>query len=83
LASVATSGLYKDLIDKPNLAVVAMTGNYDDLVQKPNFLEANDLHTHLKDIAFSGSYTDLDNTPDFFAIADNIVYNFNLTNVEY
>lgn len=83
LATVATSGLYIDLIDKPNLATVATTGNYDDLVQKPNFLEANDLHTHLKEIAFSGSYSDLDDTPDFFSVADNIVYNFNLTNVEY
>ena len=35
LATVATSGDYDDLIDKPSLAAVATTGDYDDLTNKP------------------------------------------------
>ena len=35
LASVATSGSYNDLLDKPNLSTVATTGSYNDLTDKP------------------------------------------------
>ena len=35
LASVATSGSYNDLTDKPNLSTVATTGSYNDLTNKP------------------------------------------------
>lgn len=35
LASVATSGLYSDLIGTPSLATVATSGSYDDLINKP------------------------------------------------
>lgn len=35
LATVATSGSYNDLINKPNLATVATSGSYNDLSNKP------------------------------------------------
>lgn len=35
LSTVATSGSYNDLTNKPNLATVALTGNYNDLTNKP------------------------------------------------
>lgn len=35
LATVATSGDYDELINKPALATVATTGDYDDLIDKP------------------------------------------------
>lgn len=35
LATVATSGDYNDLINKPTLATVATSGDYDDLINKP------------------------------------------------
>ena len=36
LATVATSGDYDDLTDKPTLATVATSGSYDDLIDKPS-----------------------------------------------
>ena len=53
LATVATTGDYDDLIDKPSLATVATTGDYDDLIDKPS----------LATVATSGSYADLTNKP--------------------
>lgn len=35
LATVATSGDYDDLLNKPSLATVATSGDYDDLTNKP------------------------------------------------
>ena len=35
LATVATTGSYNDLKNKPNLSTVATTGNYNDLTNKP------------------------------------------------
>ena len=44
LASVATSGSYNDLTNKPVFADVAITGSYDDLIDKPTIPdELNDL----------------------------------------
>ena len=44
LASVATSGSYNDLTNKPVFADVAITGSYDDLIGKPTIPdELNDL----------------------------------------
>lgn len=48
LATVARSGSYNDLIDKP-----AFSGSYNDLTDKPN----------LATVATSGNYDDLLNTP--------------------
>lgn len=36
LATVATTGSYNDLVNKPSLATVATTGSYNDLVNKPS-----------------------------------------------
>lgn len=37
----AFSGSYNDLTDKPNLAAVATSGNYDDLLNKPALIFSN------------------------------------------
>lgn len=79
LATVATSGSYTDLSNKPNLATVAITGSYNDLYDKPtlpgqvqaNWTE-NDIAAssyiqnkpNLATVATSGSYTDLANKPN-------------------
>lgn len=42
LATVATSGSYNDLSDKPNLATVATSGSYNDLTNKPTIPTVND-----------------------------------------
>ena len=63
LATVAFSGSYSNLLDKPDLSVYelkedAFTGDYDDLTNKP------DLSIYeLKTDAFSGDYNDLTNKP--------------------
>lgn len=36
LATVATTGSYADLLNKPTLATVATTGSYNDLINKPS-----------------------------------------------
>lgn len=48
------SGVYNDLIGKPNLHAVATSGDYNDLINTPGF------HT----VATSGDYNDLMNTPN-------------------
>jgi len=53
LATVATTGSYTDLTNKPTLATVAGTGSYNDLSGKPV----------LSAVATSGNYNDLTNTP--------------------
>jgi hypothetical protein len=53
LASVATSGSYADLTNKPALASVATSGSYTDLTNKPT----------LATVAATGSYADLTNKP--------------------
>ena len=53
-ASVATSGSYNDLSNKPTL----FSGEYSDLTNKPT----------LATVATSGSYADLSNTPTFKTI---------------
>lgn len=65
LATIATSGSYDDLIDKPNLAAVATSGSYNDLSNKPN----------LATVATSGSYNDLTNRPSFATVATTGSYN--------
>ena len=53
LSTVATTGSYNDLSNKPTLSVVAGTGEYSDLLNKPS----------LANVATSGDYYDLNNTP--------------------
>ena len=77
LATIATSGSYDDLIDKPNLAAVATSGSYNDLSNKPNLATVatsgsyNDLNNKpsLATVATTGSYTDLTNKPSLSTIA--------------
>ena len=67
LATVAFSGSYSDLSNKPDLSVYelksdAFSGDYDDLTNKP------DLSVYeLKADAFSGDYNDLTNKPTLFS----------------
>lgn len=67
LATVAFSGSYSDLSNKPDLSVYelkedAFSGDYDDLTDKP------DLSVYeLKTDAFSGDYNDLTNKPTLFS----------------
>ena len=77
-ATVATSGLYADLINKPTLfsgsytdltnkpsfAVAALTGSYTDLLNRPT----------LSTVASTGSYTDLTNRPAFATVATSGAY---------
>ena len=87
LATVATSGSYNDLSNKPNLATVATTGSYTDLTNKPNLATVattgsyNDLSNtpNLATVATSGSYSDLTNKPNLAAVATSGSYN-DLTN---
>ena len=65
LHTVATSGSFDDLSDKPapfdpsTLATVSTTGSFNDLSDKPSPFDPNTLAT----VATSGSYTDLSGTP--------------------
>ena len=52
-ATVATSGSYADLTNKPTLATVATTGSYSDLTNKPA----------LATIATTGAFSDLSGKP--------------------
>ena len=61
LSTVAKTGNYNELNNKPDLKPVATSGNYNDLIGKPN------LHT----VATSGSYNDLKDKPN---ISDSIIY---------
>ncbi len=76
LAKIATSGLFADLVDKPNLSAyallgklanVASTGNYADLNGIPD-LAAYALSAKLAKVATSGSYSDLADKPAQAAI---------------
>ena len=69
LATVAHTGNYNDLTNKPNLAPVATSGNYNDLTNKPN----------LAPVATSGNYNDLTNKPNLAPVATSGNYN-DLTN---
>ena len=67
LATVATTGDYDDLTDKPDLSVYelaadAFSGDYTDLTNKPDlsiYAETSDLAT----VATTGSYSDLTDKP--------------------
>ena len=62
LATVATTGNYNDLTDKPTFATVATSGSYNDLTDKPDlsiYAESANLST----VATSGSYNDLTDKP--------------------
>ena len=59
LATVAGTGNYPDLLNKPALATVATSGSYPDLINRPA----------LATVATSGSYPDLVNRPALGSLA--------------
>ena len=59
------SGSYNDLTDKPTLATVATSGDYNDLTDKPT----------LATVATSGSYNDLTDKPALAPVATSGDYN--------
>jgi hypothetical protein len=72
LAQVATTGVYDDLLNKPNLSIyatsnslaqVATTGVYDDLLNKPN-LSIYATSNSLAQVATTGVYDDLLSKPN-------------------
>ena len=65
LSTVATTGSYNDLSDKPQLSTVATTGSYNDLSNKPQ----------LSTVATTGSYNDLSNKPQLSTVATTGNYN--------
>ena len=71
LSSVALSGSYNDLVDKPHLSDVALTGSYNDLIDKPTLFSGNydDLTNKptLAIVATTGDYDDLLNKPTLFS----------------
>ena len=56
------SGSYNDLTNKPNFATVATTGSYNDLINRPTLVTSYNQLTDLPNL-FSGSYADLTNKP--------------------
>lgn len=67
LASVATTGSYTDLSNKPDLSIYetkaeAFSGDYDDLINKPD-LSIYAQSSSLASVATTGSYNDLTNKP--------------------
>ncbi len=59
LATVAISGSYPDLLNRPALSSVATSGSYADLSNRPS----------LSTVATSGSYADLIGRPTFSTVA--------------
>ena len=64
LSTVAKTGSYNDLKNKPEYASVATTGNYYDLINRPS----------LANVATSGNYNDLTNTPTLSTVASSGSY---------
>jgi hypothetical protein len=63
LATVATSGSYADLSNKPSL----FSGSYTDLTDKPSLFSGAYEDLSGKPTLFSGSYTDLTDKPALFS----------------
>jgi len=61
------SGVYSDLSGKPSLATVATSGTYGDLTGKPSLFSGAYADLTGKPSLFSGSYTDLSNKPTLFS----------------
>ena len=79
LSTVAKTGNYNELNNKPDLKPVATSGSYSDLENKPDLKPVatsgnyNDLigKPNLHTVATSGSYNDLNDKPN---ISDSIIY---------
>jgi hypothetical protein len=61
LATVAGTGDYNDLNNRPSLAAVATSGAYSDLSGRPT----------LAAVATSGAYSDLSGTPTIVALTNS------------
>jgi hypothetical protein len=70
-ATVATSGSYTDLLNKPTL----FSGSYTDLTNKPTLFSGSYTDLTNKPTLFSGSYTDLTNKPTIPAAQVNSDWN--------
>ena len=79
LATVATSGSYNDLSDKPNIPAVDATLNTQgaaaDAKATGDALAAKANTSDLSTVATSGSYNDLSNKPALAAVATSGSYN--------
>lgn len=79
LSTVATSGDYSDLNNKPTLSTVATSGSYNDLGNKPTLFSGayGDLTgtPSLSTVAASGNYNDLTNKPILAPVATSGSYN--------
>jgi len=71
LSTVATTGLFNDLLDAPDLSTVATTGSYNDLINAPD----------LSTVATTGSYNDLVDTPDLSVYATETYVNTEVANL--
>ncbi len=71
LSAVATSGSYKDLIDKPTL----FSGNYADLNNKPTLFDGNYNSLNNRPTLFDGTWISLTGKPGFKAVATSGDYN--------
>lgn len=75
-ATVASTGSYNDLSNKPSLALVATSGSYLDLSNKPSLSTVATTGAYsdltgkptLATVATSGSYTDLTNKPATYTL---------------
>lgn len=90
LSTVATSGVYADLLSKPTLSTVATTGSYNDLSSKPSIPAAqvqsdwtqsnNTLVDFIKNkptlatVATTGAYADLSGKPTLATVATSGSY---------
>ena len=70
LATVATSGSYNDLSNKPTIPAAQVNSNWDAVSGVAQILNKPTLAT----VATSGSYSDLSNKPTIPTITDNTTY---------
>ena len=61
LSSVALSGSYNDLLNKPVLAIVATSGNYNDLTNKPTIPTLTSQLTNDSNFVSDSAYVHTDN----------------------
>lgn len=68
------SGSYTDLTSKPTFATVAISGSYNDLTSKPTIFSGSYADLTGKPTLFSGSYTDLTGKPSLSTVATSGAY---------
>ena len=70
LATVATTGDYDDLLNKPTIPAAQVNSDWDAVSGVAQILNKPTLAT----VATSGSYSDLSNKPTIPTITDNTTY---------